>query len=195
MSVLTIPRPNAFSLIVLLVLGCVYLSSPGDLDYCWQVRTGERILDTGRVRQLDTFSYTIAGRELPDHEWLYEVLLALIWRGLGDAGMKLVRVALFAAPLAILAWQLHSRGVIKHGIALILFSATMIVFYFERMRPLVCSTIALQLVGGWLHNHCHSRRRLDWKLPVTMLLWGNLHPAVIMGQALLLGAIAWEWFA
>ena len=26
-----------------------------------------------------------------------------------------------------------------------------------------------------------------------MLLWANLHPGVIAGQGLLLGAVAWEW--
>ena len=186
--------PNAFSLIVLLVMGYMYFCPPADLDYCWQIRTGERILASWNLRQPDTFSYTIAGRELPDHEWLYEVSIALLWRGLGDAGMKLLRVILFAAPLGILAWQLTSRGVRKHGVAISLFVCTLVLFYFERLRPLVFSTIAIQLVAGWLHDNCNGRRRLDWKLPLTMMLWGNLHPAVIMGQALLTGAIAWEWF-
>jgi hypothetical protein len=191
----TLPKPNAFSLLVLLVLGYMYFCPPADLDYCWQIRTGERILASGKLQQPDTFSYTINGREIPDHEWLYEILIAFLWRGLGDAGMKLVRVTLFAAPLAILAWQLTARGVRKHGVALTLLVCTLILFYFERLRPLVISTIGIQLVSGWLHDHCRGRRKLDWKLPLTMLLWGNLHPAVIMGQALLVGAIGWEWFA
>jgi len=195
MTARSITWPNAFSALVLLVLVCVYLSPPSDLDYCWQIRTGERILETGRVLQTDSFSYTIAGKSLPDHEWLYEVLLALVWRGTGDAGMKFVRVALFAAPLAVLAWQLRSRCVRRHVVALTLLACALVCFYFERLRPMVCSTVGLQLVAGWLHDHCHGRRRLDWRLPLTMLLWGNLHPAVIMGQALLLGAIAWEWLS
>src|SRR5262245_32732602 len=187
--------PNAFSALVLLAFICIYLNQPSDLDYCWQIRTGERILETRHVVQPDSFSYTIAGKNLPDHEWLYEVLLALVWRGLGDPGMKLMRVVLFAAPLAVLAWQLRARGVRLHVIALAIIACAFIICDFERLRPMVCSTVGLQLVAGWLHDHCHGRRRLDWRLPVTMLLWGNLHPAVIMGQALLAGAIAWEWFS
>src|SRR5262245_11228285 len=116
--------PNAFSAVVLLVLVCIYLKPPSDLDYCSQIRTGERIVETGRVLQPDSFSYTIAGKDLPDHEWLYEVLLALVWRGLGDPGMKLMRVVLFAAPLAVLAWQLRSRGVRLHVLALTLIVCT-----------------------------------------------------------------------
>src|SRR5262249_38373537 len=55
------------------------------------------------------------------------------------------------------------------------------------------TTIGLQLVSGWLYDQCRGRRPLDWKLPLTMLLWGNLHPAVITGQFLIAGAIIWEW--
>src|ERR1700722_4048241 len=113
--------PNAFSLLALLVLGYMYFCPPSDLDYCWQIRTGERILATGRLQQPETFSYTIAGREITDHEWHNEITIARLWRGLGDAGMKLLRVALFAAPLAILAWQLTARGVRKHLVVLCLF--------------------------------------------------------------------------
>ena len=45
----------------------------------------------------------------------------------------------------------------------------------------------------WLHDHCTGRHRCPGWLPVVLLLWANLHPGVIIGQALLLGAIGWEW--
>lgn len=180
---------------MLFALVVVFFRPPFDLDFCWQIRTGERILATGELRQPEAFSYTIAGKIIPDHEWLYEAGLAVAWRSAGDAGLKLARVVMFFAPIAILAWQLRQRGVPDYATALAMIACVLIFFFFERLRPLVCSTIGLQLVSGWLHDHCHGRRRLDWKLPVCMLLWGNLHPAVIMGQALILGAIAWEWLS
>ena len=185
--------PNARSLAFLIVLGVVFFRQPFDLDYCWQVRTGEHILDSGKLREPDHFSYTIAGKDVPDHEWLYEGGLALIWRGLGDAGLRLARVILFLAPIAILVWQLRQRNVPDYAAVLVGLIVILILFNFARLRPMVCSTIGLQLVAGWLHDHCSGRRRLDWRLPVTMLIWGNLHPAIIMGQALIVGTIAWEW--
>jgi hypothetical protein len=185
--------PNAFTLVLFLALGTVFFRKPFDLDYCWQIRTGERILDSGRLRQPDPFSYTIAGKEVPDHEWLYESMLALVWRGLGDGGLRLARVLLYLAPVVILAWQLRQRGVPDYVVTIAVLIVLFVFLFFARLRPMVCSTIGLQLVAGWLHDHCTGRQRLDWKLPVTTLVWGNLHPAVIMGQALILGAILWEW--
>jgi hypothetical protein len=187
------PLPNLSSIVWLSLLAAMFLRGPGDLDYGWQIRTGEHILASGRIGHPDTFSYTIAGKELPDHEWLYEVLLALVWKGFGDGGLNFARVCLYIIPVLILERQLRRRGVPDYSAAWFVLLAGFMLFWFERLRPLVCTTICLQLVSGWLYDQCRGRRPLDWKLPLTMLLWGNLHPAVIMGQFLLAGAIIWEW--
>lgn len=187
--------PNPFTLVLAALAVVIFLGPPADLDYCWQIRTGEIILRTGEIPRTDSFSYTIAGRRVPDHEWLYEAGLAIWYRLVGDAGLKWLRVAFFAAPLLVLAWQLKSRAVPQHGIVLTVLAGTLVCISFERLRPMVFSTLGLQLVSGWLSDHVRGRRRLDWRLPLVMLLWGNLHPAVIMGQALLLGAMVWEWWA
>src|SRR5262245_59769156 len=188
-----IPLLNVTSLVWLGLLAAMFLRPPGDLDYCWQHRTGVRILASRQIRQPDSFSYTIASKEIPDHEWLYEVSLALIWKGIGDGGLKFVRVCLYAMPLLILMRQLRHRGVPDYSAGWFLLLAGFVLFWFERLRPLVFTSIGLQLVSGWLYDQCRGRRPLDWNLPLTMLLWGNLHPAVITGQFLIAGAIIWEW--
>lgn len=187
-----LPWPNLLSLLLLSAMGFAWYRAPHDLDYCWQIRTGQRILATGEVRQPDSFSFTISGKDIPDHEWLYESILAVVWNNLGYAGLKFTRMFLYAAPVAILGWQLHARGVRPHAIAVVVVFCLFVLLFFERLRPLICTTIGLQLVAGWLQDHVHGRRPLDWKLPLTMLLWGNLHPAIIIGQALVLGTICWH---
>jgi len=185
--------PSVLTILLAVLMAVVYIRPISDLDFGWQVRTGERILASGRMRQPEPFSYTIAGKDVPDHEWLYETSLALLWQWFGMAGLRLVRVALFVAPILILAWQLRRRGVADDLLFLVVLFTSIFFLQFERLRPLVCSTICLQLTAGWLYDHCRGRGSVDWKLPVTFLLWGNLHPAVLMGQALLLGVLAWEW--
>lgn len=194
----SVPRfhaPSALSCLAFALAVYIDVSPPADLDYCWQIRTGEAILRTGEVPPRDSFSYTIDGRRIPDHEWLYEVGLAIAYRLLGDPGMKFLRVLFFAMPLVLLAQQLCSRGVAKHGVALTVVACGLIFLAFERLRPMVFSTLGLQLASGWLYDHVRQRKPLDLRLPLLMLFWGNLHPAVIMGQALLLGAIVSEWLS
>jgi hypothetical protein len=170
-----------------------YFLPLGDLDFAWQVRTGERIIRTGVLRQPDSFTYTIAGKELPDYEWLYEVAVAAVWNVAGWGGLKLLKTALVVTPLVLLARWLRREGVRWHGVALAELVAVAVVLPTWNLRPLVCSTIGLLLVAGWLHEHCRGRRPVGWRLPVTMLLWANLHPGVIAGQGLLAGAVAGEW--
>jgi hypothetical protein len=185
--------PSVFSLLLLALIAANYFSPFGDLDYTWQVRTGERIVQTGRLRPTEEFTYTIAGRQLPDFEWLYEVVLWAVWTPLGYGGLKLLRVLLVAATLLLLGLRLRREGVGWHGIALSVFVAVAVLASAWNLRPLFCTTLGLLLVSSWLHDHCTGRRPLTWWLPVVMLLWANLHPGVITGQGLLAGAIAWEW--
>src|SRR5690242_30204 len=67
--------PNAFSLVVILLFSALYFGVFGDLDWSWQVRMGEWIVQSGSLRPPDSFSYTIDGTVPHDFEWLYEVML------------------------------------------------------------------------------------------------------------------------
>ena len=185
--------PNLVSVLIIVLMAANYFSPFGDLDFAWQVRTGEQIVRTSSLHPPEAFSYTIGGSQVPDFEWLYEVILWLVWSGFGFGGLKFLRVVLVATPLILLALRLRRQGVRGHGIALALLLVAIVLSPAWNLRPLFCTTIGLLLVSGWLHDHCSGRRRLSWWLPLVMLLWGNLHPGVIAGQGMLLAAITWEW--
>lgn len=185
--------PNGFSLLLIVLLAVNYFAPFADLDFAWQIRTGEQIARTGRLHPPESFSYTIPGRQIPDFEWLYEIILWSIWSVFGFGGLKLLKTILVATPFVLLGLRLRKEGVRWHGIALTLLLAVFILTRSWNLRPLFFTTIGLLLVSGWLHDHCWGRRPLTWWLPVVMLAWCNLHPGVIMAQALLAGAVGWEW--
>jgi hypothetical protein len=185
--------PNLLSLLLITLIAANYFAPFADLDFGWQVRTGERIVQTGLLQPPEAFSYTIHGSHVPDFEWLYEVVLYLVWSGFGFGGLKFLRLILVATPLLLVARRLRLEGVRPYAITLVLFLAIFVLAPVWNLRPLYCTTIGLLLVWGWLHDHCTGRRPLSWWLPMTMLLWGNLHPGVIAGQGMLLAAICWEW--
>ena len=186
--------PNALTLLFLVLLGANYFGCLSDLDWSWQVRTGQRIVESGSLRTHDTFSYTLDGKLLHDFEWLWEVLLWHTWNLFGLGGLKFLRVLLIAAPLTLLGWRLQRDGLRWHVVVLALLSAILVVAPAWNLRPLYCTTIGLFLSWSLLHDHCTGRKPLSWwALPLVMLLWANMHPGVITGQALLVGAIGWEW--
>jgi hypothetical protein len=185
--------PNVATALALALIAANYFNPFADLDFAWQIRTGELIVATGNLRPPESFTYTIAGADIPDFEWLYEVLLYGIWTAFGHGGLKLLRTLLVVAPLLLVAWRLRRGGVRWHGVALTLLAAAVIVSPAWNLRPMYCTTIGLLVTLGCLHDHCTGRRPLPWWLPLVLLLWSNLHPGVILGQGVLAGAIAWEW--
>jgi hypothetical protein len=187
------PYPNLLSVLLIVLLAANYFAPFADLDFTWQIRTGAEIIRTGQLQPPETFSYTIAGQRSSQFEWLYEVTVWAVWSGFGYGGLKLLKTILVTAPLVIMSLQLKRGNVRWPGILLALLIAFVVLSSVWNLRPLYCTTIGLLLVSGWLHDHCAGRRSLSLWLPVVMAVWGNVHPAVIIGQALLAGAIAWEW--
>jgi hypothetical protein len=185
--------PSAVSLLVIALIAANYFSPFADLDFTWQIRTGEEVVRTGNLRPRDAFSYTIAGRQVPEFEGLYSVGLWAVWNAFGIGGLKLLRVLCVGGPLLIVGLRLHREGVRRRGVALALLVLVLVESQAWNLRPLYLSTMGLLLVSGWLHDHCTGRRPLPLWLPLLMLAWANLHPGVIMGQGLLVGAIGWEW--
>src|SRR5437870_2169465 len=170
--------PNLLSLLLIVLIAANYFGTFADLDFAWQIRTGEQIVENGSLRPPDALTYTIARQQVPDFEWLYEIILWSIWNVFGYGGLKFLRVILVAAPLILLGLRLRKEGVRWHGIFLALFAAVFILAPAWNLRPMYCTTIGLLLVAGWLHDHCNGRRPLTCWLPLVMLLWSNLHPGV-----------------
>jgi hypothetical protein len=185
--------PNMVSAGVIALIAAVFLGPFGDLDYSWQILAGKQIVDNGRLMIVDESSYTIAGQTLPDFEWLWDVALYCIWQCSGYSGLKLLKLTCAFGPLLIVGRQLRQRGIGWAGILLAQLVAVLVLAPNWNLRPLCCTTVGLLLVSGYLHDHCVGRRQLTWRLPVVMFLWANCHPGVIAGQALLIGAVAWEW--
>ena len=185
--------PNGLTVAIVVLLAANYFSTFGDLDYTWQIRTGELILRTGKAQPPDEFSYTFSGSHLPDCQAMWEAGLWIVWDQFGYGGLKLLKTILVGSTLVLLAWRLRVAGLRWHGIALAVVLAIAVLAPAWNLRSLYCTTLGLLAVSGWLYDHCTGRKPLTWGLPVVMLLWGNCHAAVITGQALIVGAIAWEW--
>lgn len=185
--------PNVTTLLLLILLLRNYVSPFADLDFAWQVRTGELIVRTGQLHPPEAFTYTIAGQSINDFEWLYEVILYAIWSIFGYGGLKLLKTACVVVPIGLMGQRLRRGGVPWHGVAIAFWLAVLVLSPAWNLRPFFCTTTGLLLTTGWLHDHCKGTRPLPWRLVIVMLFWANLHPGVILGQVLLVSAIGWEW--
>ena len=72
--------------LVVLAVFAAGLSKIADLDFWWHLKTGQLIVQQHEIPRQDVYSYTAAGREYVDHEWLFQVAQYLVFDAFGPIG-------------------------------------------------------------------------------------------------------------
>jgi hypothetical protein len=159
----------------------------GDGDTGWHLRTGQWILEHGRVPDRDIFSFTRSGQPWFAWEWLWDVIFG--WLHL-RGGMAAVLVA-SSLVLALTFALLFRLARWKSGDALAALVITLIAAAGSAghwlARPHLFTMLFTVLFYGILERTGQSgcqgtwARRGLWLLPPLMLLWANLHGGFVAG--------------
>lgn len=158
----------------------------GDGDTGYHIRTGEFILDAGQVPRFDIYSFITPPLKWTAHEWLSEVVMAVIYRASGLTGI----VVFFAMLLATTHWLLFSVLRTKSDDLLLCTIVTVIATLTASSHWLARPHLfSLPLLLIWHHlldrfQYNDDEPRLIY-LPILMLLWVNLHGGFILGIVML----------
>jgi len=165
---------DAFFVVLVVVRG------PVDADYWWHLTTGRLILESGSVPTVDPFSFAYDGPWVA-HEWLGEVLIAV----LVDAAGYPVTAAVFgvatAASLLIPARALHGRGVSVRALVPWIVIGTYALASFATVRPQIASWLLLSVLLVLLMGLRAEDRYRPWLVLPLMLAWANLHGLYAIG--------------
>ena len=192
------------SLLGLLVFTGLSVRLLGDAGIGWHIRTGQLMLATHAVPRVDPFSSSRGGQPWFAWEWMYDALVGWLEKVAGLNGVVLFTGLIIGA---VFSWAF--RWLVRRGtnvpLALILVllavSASMIHFL---ARPHVVSWL---FTMGWFwvlesfEKPCDfgaQRHWLVWLLPLTMLLWVNVHGGFLVGFVLLgiyWVCAVWEWLS
>ena len=157
----------------------------GDGDTGYHIRTGEIILRTWEVPTHDPYSFHSPPLKWTAHEWLSEVIMAVVFQLSGLTGV----VLFFAFLLALTHWMLYeslrSRSDDIYLCAIVTLLATASSSAHWLARP---HAFSLLITLGW----CHLLDRFQYKdqntlfyLPPLMVLWVNFHGGFIIGLVLI----------
>jgi hypothetical protein len=174
-------------LALMFFLGCFPMA---DFDVWWHLRTGQLILDQGAVPRVDVFTYTNAGRAWVDVYWLFQIVIAGMYR-LGGASALVSLKAV--AGTAVVALALLARG--PNGRAwpavVVWLPAGLVLTGRLCERP---ELFSLLFVAAFLAVLGQAARRpnLLWILPPVQMLWVNSHGFFVLGP-LALAAYGADW--
>ena len=152
----------------------------------WHIRNGDFILATGSIPRVDHFSYTMAGQPWYSWEWLFDVVLSLVHRLDGLAGVIVLSAVLIALTLKLLYEHLlrSSHSVLSAAVLVFLVGEASSVHYLARPHLVTWLFTLIFLIA--LERYRSGLPVRLWLLPVGMLFWVNLHGGFIAGFALIL---------
>ena len=167
-----------------------------DTDFWLHSATGRWIVEHGRLPAHDLFTYTVPGHLWVNHEYLSEVLLWLLQRWLGLAGVSVAFGLLtwLGLLLVLAACRPGRRPYAIAGVALALAALAGAPVWGARPQMVTFALVALELL--WLRRALDDGSRAILWLPAVMVLWSNLHGGwpigfLFLGVAMAAGALRW----
>ncbi|HYV67899.1 MAG TPA: hypothetical protein VE964_16790 [Myxococcales bacterium] len=148
--------------------------------------TGRWILEHGSWPSVDSFTYTLPDRPDIDMHGLFQIALALVYRG-GMIGVGLFRLAFALAIVGILWRSARERGVRSPALLGLGFGLTLLILESRFMvRPELATALCLA-TQLWLlrrHSDTGERRWLFATVPLQ-LVWVYSHVLSTLGIAVL----------
>lgn len=193
---LTIERLTTAILFVLVFTMAVRV--PVDTDTWWHVRSGEYILDEGKIPKTDPFSHTRFGEQWIDHSWGSQIVIYAFYElfggstqpgDTGNIGLALYMAGLATLGMAFVYLMCEGNAYVR-SFVVVVGAAAAAVFWSPRPQMFTFMFGALVLYV----LHLYKRRYIDrlWLIPLIVLVWVNLHGGFAVAFILLLGSIAGE---
>jgi hypothetical protein len=166
------------------------LSSGGfllsDADTGWHIRAGEFILATFSVPKQDIFSFITPPPHWINHQWLSEVIMALVYQSWGLTGVVIFFSLLISLSYSMLFKLIQKeRGNIFLAVLIILLTIASSIFHWLA-RPHIFSLLLFVASYYLLERFQSGRIRALYFFPPLILFWVNLHGGFISGLILIL---------
>jgi len=182
-------RPALILALAGLLLGLRRSESPyADSDILWGARSGMDFLNTGAIPRADAYSWTAHGTSWIPSGWGWNVLLGIVYRLAGSAGVAMLGIVAVAA-LAVLTGQAARRAGASTWWAVLAFIIVAGIFeLFLYPRAQLSDYLAIfvfpVLVPVALCGQARPALRAGALTTSVQVLWMNLHTAAVLGPVL-----------
>lgn len=185
------PQPLGRSLlrsapaIVLFAVAIADAMRSADTDLWGHIFFGRVILSQHQWLFHAPFSYACppGPRDWIVHDWLGNVLMALVYDASGVIGLKLAKFACVAAVMALLALGAAETRASLAVQAIVLWVAAVALLPLMQIRTFLADDILFAALMIILARESYGRGARLWLVPPMFALWANLHGGFFVGLA------------
>ena len=152
-----------------------------DADTGYHIRAGDYILETRTVPKHDIFSYHSPPLPWTAHEWLSEVVMAVLHRISGLTGVVIFFSLLISLTYALLFryMRVYKRNIVFDVLIILLALVSSQIHWLA--RPHIFSLFLMVVWYHLLDSYQNDRGGRLVLLPLIMLFWVNLHGGYLTG--------------
>ena len=174
----------------------LFMAGEQDPDFWWHLRIGRWMVDHGKLPSTDIFTFTVPTHAWTDHEYLTEIVMWLVYRVAGSAGLSIAFGLLTWAGFWIIYRQVRRQPWVIVGVGLAIGAIAGSPIWGPRAQMITFFLSCLELY--WLQGYLSGRSRAIQWFPLVMVLWANLHGGWVigfawLGVALVSELIGWAW--
>jgi hypothetical protein len=164
-------------------------------DFWWHLKAGQLAVEAGQIPAIDLFSFTVPGKAYDNYAafWVADSFLFMLYRWGGPPLVIFGHGAAITAAYALLLVVCKQASGSWRVAALATLFAVALGFPNWNVRPQgFAYLLAALLLWAFYAGACRPPR---WRLalvPVTMLLWSNIHGSWSLGVVVLLAWYAGE---
>lgn len=143
---------------------------------------GREIVTTKTIPQQDTFSFATSGQKWVDENWLYQVVMYLLYSMIGLSGLLIFK-GLCITWVAYLYIRLSYKRGFNPAITAVILAASMFIFRDKWLLRAQTFGILFYLIELYCLRQYQATRknRYLWCFPLLMLVWVNVHFSFFFG--------------
>ncbi|SHK83651.1 hypothetical protein SAMN02745216_04162 [Desulfatibacillum alkenivorans DSM 16219] len=160
-----------------------------DPDLWGHLRFGQALVENGSLHATDPFSLTAFGHIWINHEWLTELVFWVAYANFGDAGLLLGKLLIGLCIVFMLIKTCRDQPII--AAALVVSLAAFAAAPGFNVRPQVFSFFFYTVFIVVLREFFSGGKNLLFLLPISTVIWVQLHGGFLMGVVVLGLAAGW----
>ncbi|MEO5331060.1 MAG: hypothetical protein H7839_03490 [Magnetococcus sp. YQC-5] len=164
------------------LLSLILLAPLNDFDTWFHLDMGRWMLEHGTFYQVDNRTFTTFGQPVYNVAWLFQVVLAGVYRLGGLYGILILQIALFTLPFFLFATVVvkNKQDFFPYLLALVCLSTTLANQYTLRPHLVEHFGIAALLVTFY-----KPARQGKWLVMAAILwIWANSHGSALVGAGM-----------